>query len=110
MTGSPDYRLFSIREIPFDVGYCNGKIKPKSCLVETYLDGPKDVGFSCPSPTYPYNDHCCCENGCCWKDCKKKTPPQSCLNGVPNSQWVKNPKKDNWIAVRNKKGSNQNSP
>lgn len=86
---------------------CHGKIKPKSCLVETYLDGPKDVGGSCPSPTHLFKnteDHCCCENGCCWSDCNKKTPPKSCLNGVPNSRWVKNPKKDGFIAVRNWKG------
>ena len=83
---------------------CSGVLKPKSCVVETLLIGPKDVGGNCPSPSYKWRNNCCCANGCCWKDCDKKTPPQSCLNGVPNSQWVKNPKKDNWIAVRNKKG------
>ena len=83
---------------------CSGALKPKGCIVETFLDGPKNVGGSCPSPTHKYRNHCCCESGCCWEGCNKKTPPQSCLNGVPNSQWVKNPKKDNFIAVRNWKG------
>ena len=83
---------------------CSGELKPKGCIVETFLDGPKEVGGSCPKPTHKYNTHCCCENGCCWEGCNKKTPPKSCLDGVPNSQWVKNPKKDNFIAVRNWKG------
>ena len=59
-------------------------------LVETFIDSPNDVGGTCPSPSHKYNNHCCCESGCCWEGCKKDKPPQSCLNGVPNSQWVVN--------------------
>ena len=72
------------------VSDCNEKIKPKVCLVETFLDGPKEVGGTCPSTSHKYRNHCCCESGCCWEGCKKKTPPRTCLNGVQNSQWVVN--------------------
>ena len=88
----------------FDSGTdCSGKIKPKECLVETFLDGPKDFGGSCPSPSHKYRNHCCCESGCCWNGCKKDKPPQSCLDGVPNSQWVFNKDILYFQAVRNLK-------
>ena len=88
------------------VSDCNGKIKPKVCKVETFLDEPKNIGGSCPSPSHKFRNHCCCESACCWNGCKKKTPPQNCLVGVPNSQWVVNTKWFNgdkllYQAVRN---------
>ena len=69
--------------------------------LETFLDGPKEVGGSCPKSSYKYNNHCCCDFGCCWEICNKETPPQSCLDGVPNSQWVFNKDKAIYQAVRN---------
>ena len=89
---------------------CNDKIKPKECVVETFLVGQKDVDGNCPSPTHKYGDHCCCENGCCWGNCRKDNPPQSCLTGVPGSKWIKDNEKGYYVAVRNWKGSKPNVP
>jgi hypothetical protein len=33
---------------------CSGAIKPKGCIVETFLDGPIEVGGTCPDPSYKY--------------------------------------------------------
>ena len=87
---------------------CNDKIKPMECVVQTFLVGQKDVGGNCPSPTHKYNDQCCCENGCCWGNCRKDNPPQSCLDGVPDSRWIKDNEKGYYVAVRNWKGSDLN--
>ena len=76
-------------------------LKPKSCIVEAFLVGRNDVGGTCPSPSNKYNNHCCCSNGCCWEGCPKEKPPQNCLDGVPNSQWVFNKDKVIYQAVRN---------
>ena len=83
------------------VSDCGGKIKPKECVVETFLVGQKDVDGNCPSPTHKYRDHCCCEGGCCWNQCPKDKANQSCLQGVPSSQWVFNTEKLWYQAVRN---------
>ena len=80
---------------------CNDKIKPKECVVEKFLVGPKDFGGSCPSPAHKYGHSCCCEAACCWGNCRKDNPPQSCLDGVPNSQWVYNTEKLRYQVVRN---------
>ena len=97
---------------PYDsnsVSDCNGSIKPKSCIVEIFLIGPKDAGGSCPSPTHKYKNNCCCSHGCCWSACGHKSQAtQSCLNGVPNSQWVFNNDKKTYQAVRNFKGEDKN--
>ena len=90
------------------VSECNGKLIPKSCIVEHFLIGPKDVGGSCPSPSYVYKfDQCCCSDNCCWSDCRKNKPPKKCINGVPNSQWVFNSDKMVYEAVRNFKGKDK---
>ena len=79
------------------------------------LTGPKDLPLSvigeygeCPSPTYPYREHCCCAAGCCWSRCNSligtglgPKPPEDCLKGVENSQWVFNTDKIYWQAVKN---------
>ena len=70
-------------------------------MVEKFLVGPKDFGGSCPSPAHKYGHSCCCEAACCWGNCRKDNPPQSCLDGVPNSQWVYNTEKLRYQAVRN---------
>ena len=90
------------------VSDCDGKLIPKSCIVEHFLIGPKDVGGSCPSPSRPtkYNKQCCCSRSCCWSHCRDIKPPQKCLNGVPNSQWVFNNDTRVYQAVRNFKGKN----
>ena len=68
---------------------------------QTFLVGVNDVGGKCPSPTYKYNNECCCANACCWNNCRRIDPPKSCLNGVPNAQWVYNREKQYYQAVRN---------
>ena len=92
------------------VSDCDGKLIPKSCIVEHFLIGPKDVGGSCPSPSLPikYNNiiQCYCSRSCFWSNCRDIKPPQKCLNGVPNSQWVFNIDKRVYQAVRNFKGKN----
>ena len=54
--------------------------------------GPSDVGGQCPMPSYKYReegiDYCCCGSGCCWNRCTRKTPPDDCLQNIPNSQWI----------------------
>ena len=80
---------------------CSGTLKPKSCVVEAFLVGHNDVGGTCPSPSHKYNNHCCCASGCCWEGCPKDPPPENCLDGVPNSQWVFNKDKVTYQAVRN---------
>ena len=80
---------------------CNGELKAKECVVETFLKDDKDVGGSCPSPTHKYGDNCCCEGGCCWDKCPKNKASQICLQGVPNSQWIFNTEKLWYQAVRN---------
>ena len=56
------------------------------------LSGPSDVGGQCPSPSYKYVhagvENCCCANGCCWIECSLSTPPQECLQNLPNSHWL----------------------
>merc|ERR1711982_320688 len=45
---------------------CNGRIKPKDCVVEKYLVGQKDApGGTCPRGTHQFGEHCCCMDGCC---------------------------------------------
>ena len=89
---------------------CTEKVKPKECVVETLLVGPQDVDGSCPSPTHKYRNNCCCQHGCCWGNCRKRNPPQNCLDGVPNSRWIKDNEKGYYIAVRNWNDSDLNSP
>ena len=56
------------------------------------LSGPSDVGGQCTAPSLIYReggvDYCCCGNACCWDRCTYSTPPQECLQNVPNSQWI----------------------
>ena len=58
----------------------------------TFLVGPKDFpeyGGKCPDPTHEFKKVCCCGNGCCLDACRSiKKPPQSCLEWIPNSEWV----------------------
>ena len=37
-------------------------------------------------------DRCCCydEAGCCWDECPAESPPNNCIEGVPNSKWEYN--------------------
>ena len=63
--------------------------------------GPSDVGGSCPTGTYQYTsqgvDHCCCEGGCCWENCRMSNPPDDCL--PPGATWmftVDEDSPDNW--------------
>ena len=91
---------------------CNDRIKPKDCVVEKYLVGQKDApGGTCPRGTHKFGEHCCCMDGCCWADCswgyQGSSPPDSCLSAIPNARWVKNPKKNGYIAVRNRPWSPQ---
>ena len=55
----------------------------------------------CPSPSTPYNEHCCCGSGCCWDRCVWPNPPEDCIKGVQNSQWAFNTDKIYWRAVKN---------
>ena len=91
---------------------CRKNLKPKECKVETFLDGPKDFDGTCPTGhgRHQWGQHCCCKHGCCFYDCRSSNPPQSCLKGIPNTRWVKNKKKGNYIAVRNWSGSYNNLP
>ena len=68
---------------------------------ETFLVGPMDFDGFCPEPSHKYGKSCCCAAGCCWSNCRKSNPPQSCLDGVPNSQWVYNTEKLRYKAVMN---------
>ena len=68
---------------------------------ETFLVGPTDFDGFCPEPSYEYGKSCCCFSGCCWSNCRTANPPLSCLDGVPNSQWVFNRDKLWYQAVRN---------
>ena len=68
---------------------------------ETFLVGPMDFDGFCPEPSHKYGKSCCCATGCCWSNCRKGNPPLSCLDGVPNSQWVFNRDKLWYQAVRN---------
>ena len=55
----------------------------------------QDVGGTCPDPAYeccPQNsgDNCCCENSCCWGNCRHDKPggpiiPDDCL--PPGAWW-----------------------
>ena len=51
---------------------------------------------TCPVPTITYKKSCCCFVGCCWSDCLGNTlesdPPNDCIQGVPNGEWVYNEK------------------
>ena len=82
---------------------CSGTLKPKGCVQEAFLFGPKDVGGRCPSGSHKYRKNCCCASGCCWGKCTKEKPPTNCLERVPNSQWVFNSDKVFYQAVRNLK-------
>ena len=71
------------------------------------LKGPSSIGATtCPSPSKKYNPvgshwvYCCCGNGCCWDSCNWSSPPQDCLKGVPNTQWVWNDEIERFQAVR----------
>ena len=68
---------------------------------ETFLVGPTDFDGFCPEPSHEYGKSCCCFSGCCWSNCRTANPPLSCLDGVPNSQWVFNRDKLWYQAVRN---------
>ena len=68
---------------------------------ETFLVGPMDFDGFCPEPSHKYGKSCCCAAGCCWSNCRTADPPLSCLDGVPNSQWVFNRDKLWYQAVRN---------
>ena len=81
----------------------------------TILTGPPDVGGSCPYTTYQEDIHCCCKfssmsttgtpkTDCCWSKCTRETPPENCLEEVPNSQWVYHVRLGYYIAMQNWKG------
>ena len=42
---------------------------------------------------------CCCkgEENCCWNECRAKTAPEICLQGL-DSFWMKDPRKNVWVA------------
>ena len=71
------------------------------------LSGPKDADLMlCRSPSTLYQEsgvkYCCCKVGCCWAKCPLgPKPPEDCLKGVENSQWVFNTDKIYWQAVKN---------
>ena len=70
------------------------------------LNGPFDVGGSCPSPTYKDNEiYCCCREDCCWSKCNLASPPEDCLKNVVNSQWVYNYEVGYYMAIQNWTGN-----
>ena len=56
----------------------------------TDIVGPANVDGmeTCPSPSYKYSTSCCCGGNCCWGNCRWSTPPQDCIQGIPNAKWV----------------------
>ena len=47
-----------------------------------------DVGDQCPKPLFHYGDSCCCQANCCLDNCTISTPPNECLQNIPNSEWI----------------------
>ena len=81
----------------------------KAIVLSGYDEADLD---SCPNPSFLYKEDgkwwisfCCCgeEAGCCWGKCTWPKPPEDCLKGVKNSQWVFNTDKIYWQAVKNYK-------
>ena len=68
-------------------------------------DGPKDSlipkkpSSGCPSGTHSYYGTCCCEDGCCWNNCRSADPNNhgNCLKGT-DAIWVRNSAKGIWVA------------
>ena len=106
------FKLYFLRFHFYAVLECNQKYIPKECKVETFLDGYKDFGGTCPTGhgRYQIQQTCVCNKYCFFSNCPLSNPPQSCLKGIPNARWVKNEKKGNYIAVRNWSGSYDNLP
>ena len=65
------------------------------------MNGPIDLGYGgqCPSPSYKWNNQCCCGNGCCWNKCTWNNPPDACLNGIYKGQWLFDSDKGYYTAV-----------
>ena len=63
--------------------------------IPTVIKGPSDAGGSCPAPSNGYinsngKEICCCAPQCCWQNCRKDEPPESCLEGVSDAKWEYN--------------------
>ena len=80
-------------------------------LSDKAIEGPSDVGGSCPKDTimksYDDEDYCCCENfiNCCWNNCTMSTSndtiPESCINGVSGkTKWVYDNASEYFYAMR----------
>ena len=66
---------------------------PKQSLI------PKKPSSGCPSGTHSYYGTCCCEDGCCWNNCRSADPNNhgNCLKGT-DAIWVRNSAKGIWVA------------
>ena len=66
---------------------------PKQSLI------PKKPSSGCPSGTHSYYGTCCCEDACCWNNCRSADPNNhgNCLKGT-DAIWVRNSAKGIWVA------------
>ena len=61
---------------------------------------PVKPGNGCPNGTHAIDkseNRCCCEETCCWNNCRLENPPQSCVEDV-NAVWVNDTELGYWVA------------
>ena len=80
-------------------GYCNRE--------QAFAEKANDVGFAgkCPFPSSKKDSTCCCGDDCCWDKCTLENPPDDCLVGMYNGEWLYDSKKGYYRAVKNFEGS-----
>ena len=103
-----DYLIFAnLIKKPFNWFFVIEKPKDNCNREQAFALKADDVGFAgkCPFPSSKKDSTCCCGDDCCWDKCTLENPPDDCLVGMYNGQWIYDSKQGYYSAVKNFAGS-----
>ena len=103
ITGNTDFFYFFQSSIQYKVGNILHNRYIHSFISIYFIDAsliPTKPEDGCPNGTHELQkdkEKCCCEELCCWNNCRLDNPPMSCVDEV-NAVWINDTELGYWVA------------